>query len=211
MNQPEFAEHDVFVTMRIPATWEHPREMLAALPKDCRFSPEHFVSNDGTEFDLSLRDPDDQFVGIFASQCRREPTDEEKRAIENYTVQICLTARCGTKRSAAALCHAINIFLDAGAWGVFVDNSGVAFAKTAFQEIMNEIDASDSANSDPLSFAFVSIVGAPEKAYTIGMQILGYPDIDLSGPEPQETTDRLVDVLRYVSSGTTAVSDGSVG
>lgn len=219
MSQPEFAEHDVFVTVRIPAPWESPEQMLTALPNDCHLLPGRFIANDGTEFDLDLRDPDDQFVDVFATQCRFEPTPEEKAAIRNYSLQICLTARCGTKRSAEALCHAINIFLDAGAWGMFVDNSGVAFAKSGFQEATNDLitQSSDEAvnvpanpDSDALSFAFVSIISNADKVYTQGMQILGYPNLEVSRQNTSDTVDQLIDAMRHICSGDYKICNGAI-
>ncbi len=73
------SDANVAVTVRIPATWASPQEMLDAMPDDCRFTPDRLILGDGGQFAMELRDPDSQFAGLFASMCRREPTAEEKR------------------------------------------------------------------------------------------------------------------------------------
>lgn len=200
---------NVAVTVRIPATWASPQEMVSAMPSDCRFTPDRLIFSDGSEFELDLRDPDDQFAGLFSSMCRREPTDEEKRQIENYTVQLCLTARGGSMELAAKLMHATSVVLRAGGAGVFVDNSGVAMGGSDWQ-MLTEEGCGDTLNPDAISFAFVGIIGGAEKMYTTGMHILGLPDLLLVTTDMESHGDQLIEMMQYLCTTERTVDDGHI-
>lgn len=190
-------DNDTFVTVRIPADWQSPAEMLERMADGCTLTPDRFISADGTECDLDLRDADEDFARIFAMSCRREPTDEEKRRIENYRVQVCLTARCGSKSSAYRLLRAISHWLDAGGQGVFVDNSGVAFGRQGWRHVFDQIDE-QQLNVDAMTFALVGLCRG-EVARTVGMQILGCPDVELLTRELAADGSELIEMMQYVA------------
>lgn len=206
---------DVNVTVRLPAGWSTPQEMLSAMPDTVQMRPNCFVSSDGAQFELDLRDSDDQFANLFHQQSRHTATAEETDAINQYNVQVCLTARCGDKISAASMCRAVSHFLDAGALGVFVDNSGVAFPTTAFRPVLNSIldsdaDPTSKIDTDALTFAFISIVSGKRRIYTAGMHILGLHDLEIPCYDSAEVGDDLIEAMRYVASTDHPITDGDI-
>lgn len=199
-------DNEIFVTVRIPADWASPAEMIERMSGSCTLTPDRFVSADGTECDLDLRDADDDFARIFAMSCRREPTEEEKKRIENYRVQVCLTARCGSRPSAYRFLRAISHWLDAGGQGVFVDNSGVAFGRQAWRQVFEQIDDHEL-NVDAITFALVGL-SRGEVARTVGMQILGCPDVELSDRELGPDGSELIEMMQYVGEHHERINHG---
>ncbi len=187
---------EVFVTVRIPANWDGAQEMVERMDDRCRLLPNRFISEDGMECEMTLRDADDEFARVFAMSCRREPTDEEKLAIENYRVQVCLTGRCGSRESAYTFMRAISHWLDAGGAGVFLDNSGVALGRNGWREVMQQIDA-QQLNADALTFAYVGVCRG-EVARTVGMQILGCPDVEMASDQIGDDGFALIEMMQYV-------------
>ena len=196
--------HDVRVTFRIPGTWPSPKELIESIPEGHRLTPDALILPDGTEIEINFRDADDQFVSIFASSCRRAPTDEEKTEVENYSVQVCLTGPGGSDESAAAMMRAGAAIVRAGGSGVFIDNSGVAFGGTHWCEL------TDIADAEAMSFAFVGIVRGKSEAYTIGMHIMGLPDILMRPDDLGEEGEVIIEMIQYICSREREVGDGHV-
>lgn len=197
-------EPKILVTLRIPGDWADPLELFQAIPTDCDLKPDLLILGDGTEVEVNFREPDDQFVSVFANSCRREPTDAEKEAIENYTVQVCLTGPGGSEEDAAAMMRAAVAILHAGGAGVFIDNSGIAFGATAWR------DMAENTNADALSFAFVNIVNSRTETYTVGLHVLGLPDLQM---RPQDIGDEgsvIIEMIQYISSREKIVGEGHI-
>ncbi len=194
----------VEVTLRIPGTWAGPHEFAEAIPTGCRLTAKSLILRDGTKVEINIRDKDDQFVSVFATACRREPTDDEKKAIERYTVQVCLTGPGGTNKNAAAMMRAAVAILDAGGSGVFIDNSALAFGATQWRE-MAEIG-----DSDALSFAFVNIIRGKTEAYTMGLHVLGLPDLIMRTEDLGEDGSVIIEMIQYLCSRERKVGDGHV-
>lgn len=207
-SRSEVAEVDVFVTVRIPANWGGAEEMVEKMSAGCQLLPHRFISEEGMECQLTLRDADDEFAKVFAMSCRREPTEEEKQAIENYRVQVCLTGRCGSRKSAYMFMRAIEHWLDAGGTGVFLDNSGVAFGRQGWREVMEQIDA-EQLNADALTFAYVGVCRGAVSC-TVGMQILGCPDVEMSSDQVGADGFEIIEMMQYVCEADELLKTGDL-
>lgn len=192
------------VTLRMPGIWESPAVLLDAIPSGHQLTPDAFVMPDGTSLEMDLVDTDEQFDSVFASMCRREPSDEEKAIIENYRVNLCLTGDGGSLAAARKLMQAGSAIIDAGAGGVFVDNSGVAIGGSAWQELA----ASDDIQA--LTFAFVSIVGGRKDTYSVGLHVLGFPDIIMRSDQVGENGMHFYEILHYLCETDREIGDGHV-
>jgi len=198
------AKHEILVTLRIPGVWANSRELSEAIPAGCALKPDLLILGDGTEFEVNFRQPDDQFVSVFANSCRSEPTKAEKNAIENYTVQVCLTGPGGSVEAAAALMRAGDAILQAGGAGVFIDNSGISFGASFWQEMTQNADI------EALSFAFVNIVNGRTDTFTVGMHVLGLPDLQMPPEDIGAGGAVLLEMIQYLCSRTKNVGNGHV-
>jgi hypothetical protein len=194
----------VEVVLRIPGTWGHPRELVAAMPEQYQLTPETLVLPDGTKIDFDPMPPDDQFVGIFASSCRRQPTAEERERIERYTVNIGLRGPGGSLEAARKMMEAGAAIVRAGGAGVFNDNSGLAFGGEMWLQM------TEDGSSDAVSFAFVGIIRSQTEICTMGMHVLGLRDVVMQRMDVEEGGFDIVEVIRYLAAGDKPVADGHI-
>ncbi len=192
----------VQTTLRIPGAWSHPRELLERMPDEVRLLPDRLVLPDGTEVELTALPPDEQFSGIFRSACRRPATVEELQIVGHYTANIALTGPGGSLDAARAMMQAGAAIVRAGGVGVFIDNSGLAHGGGAWLEM------ADDGGPDALSFAFVSLIGGQRELATMGMHVLGFPDLVMNRADGD--ADTLVEVIRYVAAGDKPIGDGHI-
>jgi hypothetical protein len=190
----------VTTTLRIPGAWSQPRELIERIPAGFRLTAETLVLPDGAEFELTAIPPDDQFAAIFQSSCRRPATDEELAIVGRYTVNIALSGPGGSLDAARAVMQAGAAIVHAGGAGVFIDNSAMAHGGGAW------IEMADDGSSDALSFAFVSIIGGEREISTMGMHVLGFPDLVMRRADGDAET--IVEVIRYVAAGEKPIGDG---
>ncbi|HEX7450054.1 MAG TPA: hypothetical protein VF306_21015 [Pirellulales bacterium] len=196
------ANASVRTTLRIPGGWSHPRELLKRMPDGFRLKPESLLLPDGTEVELAIIPPDDQFADIFNTACRRPATDEEREIVEHYTVNIGLTGPGGSLDAARATMQAGAAIVRAGGAGVFIDNSALAHGGGDWLEM------ADDGGPDALSFAFVSIIAAQREIETMGMHVLGLPDLVMRYSDSGSDGDTIVDVIRYLAAGEKPMGDG---
>lgn len=71
------------ITLRIPGTWSHPKELLERMPQGYLLRSDVLLAPDGTEFEFTPIQPDGEFPRVFRSACRRTATDEELAAIDH--------------------------------------------------------------------------------------------------------------------------------
>jgi len=180
------------ITFRIPGAWSHPQELLEALPTGFRLSPEAMLLPDGTEIEFSPLPPDEQFETVFKSACRRDPMDNELAVLARYTVNVCLTGPGGSMDSALAMMQAGAAIVKAGGAGVFIDNSALAHGGTDW------VAMTEDASPDAISFAFAAIIRGPHDVYTMGMQVMGFPDILMRSCDMDERGETIVEIIRYV-------------
>lgn len=194
----------VETVLRIPGNWAHPKELVERLPAGYRLTPEALVMPDGTKIEFNPMPPDDQFVGIFRSSCRRKPTEEELAKVESYTVNICLTGPGGSKEAALKTMQAGAAILRAGGVGVFNDNSGLAHGAEQW------LYMTEDASSDAVSFAFVSIIRSETEVATMGMHVLGLRDVVMQRADVEQGGYDIVEMIRYLAQGDKPVGDGHV-
>jgi hypothetical protein len=73
--------------------------------------------------------------------------------------------------SASAMMRSALPLLQAGGAGVFIDNSALSFGASDWSKMAEFCDA------DALTFGLVNIIRGDRDVYTIGMQVLGQPDL----------------------------------
>ena len=62
------------------------------------------------------------------------------------------------------------------------------------------MEIADDGGADALSFAFVGIVDNSQELYTVGMHVLGRPDVSISHSEEsiEHIGDTIIEVIRYL-------------
>jgi hypothetical protein len=192
------------ITLRIPGDWSSPRELLERMPKGFVLGPERLLMPDGAEIEFTPLPPDREFPRIFKSACRRPATDEELAVVGRYRVNIALSGAGGSLESALAMMQAGAAIVQAGGAGVFIDNSAMAHGGTDW------VTMTDEGGSDAISFAFTSIIRGRDQIYTMGMQVMGFPDLTMSSPEADEQEETIVEIIRYVCRGDRPIDVGHV-
>jgi hypothetical protein len=192
------------ITLRIPGAWGHPGELLERLPEGFRLTPDALFLPNETKIDFVPMAPDDQFPKIFETSCRRPPADDELAIVARYTVNVGLTGRGGSMESALMMMQAGAAIVRAGGAGVFNDNSGLAHGGKDW------IQMTDDGGPDAISFAFASIVRGRQEVYTMGMHVMGFPDLLMRRADLDEEGETLIEIIRYVCKGDRPIDDGHV-
>lgn len=193
-------DHTVRTTLRIPGAWSHPGELLERMPPGYRLTHEALLLPDGAEIEITPMAPDTQFAQIFKMSCRRPASADEVATVGRYTVNIGLSGPGGSMEGALRMMQAGAAIVRAGGAGVFIDNSALAHGGGHW------IEMADDGGPDALSFAFVSIVSGRQDVWTMGMHVLGYPDIGMRRSDAD--AHDIIDVIRYVCSGNKPIGDG---
>ncbi|HVW00248.1 MAG TPA: hypothetical protein VHB77_07910, partial [Planctomycetaceae bacterium] len=205
MNEPSDNENAVRITLRIPGDWSHPREVLARMPAGYQLEPESMTLPDGSRVEFDAIPSDAQFPQIFASSCRRPPTDDEKAIVSRYTVNLALTGPGGSMELAQRMMQAAAAIVQAGGAGVFIDGSALAHGGQDW------VAMTDDGGPDALSFAFASIVQGRQEVYTMGMQALGFPDIVMSRADADAGDGgTIIEIIRYICSSGRPVDVGHI-
>ncbi len=193
---------NVTTTLRIPGQWAHPLELLERIPDGFRFTPEALVMPDGTEIEFTPVPPDDQFAGIFESSCRRPATDEELERVQGYTVNVILSGPGGSMEAARTMLQAGAAIIRAGGAGVFIDNSALAHTGRTWLEL------ADDGGPDAVSFAFAGIIQGRQEVWTMGMHVMGLPDVVMKRQDADADADLIIEVIRYLCSSERPICDG---
>lgn len=196
--------HPPRITLRIPGGWSHPRELVERLPPGFRLTPETLCLPNGTTIEFIPLEPDDQFAEIFASSCRRPPTDDELAVVSRYTVNVGLTGDGGSLESALTMMQAGAAIVRAGGAGVFIDNSALAFGGRDWLELV------DDGGPEAISFAFASIIRGSEEVYTMGMQVLGFPNLLMRSRDVDDRAETVIEIIRYVCGGERPIGVGDI-
>lgn len=194
------------VTMRIPGGWSGPEEFAERLPDGCNLTTDTLLLADGSSFELNALPADEEFAGVFASSCPKLPTEEERQAIEEYKVNVCVTGRGGSIAAASQLMSAGAAVIAAGGAGVFVDNSGISHGATDW------LTLHESADDGGVYWAFVSTVRSKEsELYSVGMHILGFREaiIPMTGNEEFDYRT-LHSFLGYTAFSGNTLKDGEI-
>lgn len=197
-------EHDIRITLRIPGAWEHPGELMERLPEGVRLTERHLVLADGSEIEISPMPPDDEFPQIFATSCRRPATSEEMADVNRYTVNIALGGPGGSMESALTMMRAGAAIVRAGGAGVFIDNSLMAHGGSLWNEM------TEDGGPDAISFAYAGIIGGKHEVKTIGMHVMGFPDIVMKTADVDEEGDMIVEMIRYICNEVKPIGEGHI-
>jgi hypothetical protein len=194
----------VEICLRIPGTWDSPRELFERLPSDCRFTPESLVLPDGQEVEFGAMDADDQFAGIFRTSCRQPATDDELAAVDEYKVNVLLSGPGGSMEDARTMMQAGAAIVRAGGAGVFIDNSAMAHGGQAWLEM------TEDGGPDALSFAFAAIIQGKTEVRTMGMHVLGLREVVMKRADADADDRAIIEVIRYLARGDKPIDDGHV-
>jgi hypothetical protein len=192
------------VTLRIPGNWPGRKELAKRLPAGYSLGPEGLVLPDGTTVEFIPLPPDRDFPQVFECSCRRPPTNEERDAVAAYTVNIALSGAGGSLEAALAMMRAGAAIVRAGGAGVFIDNSAMAHGGADWLAMTHD------GGPDAISFAFVSIVRDERNVTTMGMQVLGFPDLRMRSADVDEEGDTIIEIVRYICGGDRPVDVGHV-
>ena len=192
----------VTTVLRIPGNWAHPGELVARLPAGFRLTPAALVLPDGTKIEITPMPPDDQFAQIFQSACRLPATEDETAIVNSYTVNIVLAGAGGSMRAAVTMMQAGAAIVHAGGAGVFIDNSAMAHGGGQWLEM------AEDASPDAVSFAFVSIIRGRHEVRTLGMHVLGMPDVVMRRSDIDSDGRTIIEIIRYLAQGHKPIGDG---
>jgi len=192
----------VQTTLRIPGNWSHPGELLERMPDGYRLTPEALILPNGAEIEFAPVPPDDQFAEIFRSSCRQPPTNAEMEIVNGYTVNVILIGPGGSMQAALSMMQAGAAIVRAGGAGVFVDNGATAHGGGHW------IEMAEDGGPDAISFAFVSIVRGRREVRTMGMHVLGLPEIVMRPSDVDADGETIIEVIRYACSSDKPIGDG---
>jgi hypothetical protein len=192
------------ITLRIPGAWAHPGELVERLPDGFRLTPDALFLPDKTKIDFVPMPPDDQFARIFESSCRRPPAADELAVVARYTVNVGLTGPGGSLESALTMMQAGAAIVRAGGAGVFNDNSTLAHGGGDWLQM------TEDGGPDAVSFAFTSIVRGRHDVYTLGMHVMGFPDLLMRSADIDGEGETIIEIIRYVCGGSRPIGVGHV-
>src|SRR5436309_6524637 len=101
----------------------------------------------------------------------------------------------GPLEEARAVMRAGSAIARDGGAGVFIDNCGLAHGGQQW------LAMTEDGSPDAISFAFVTIVGGRQEAYTMGMHVLGLRDVVMKTADADADEFGIVDVIRYLAQG----------
>src|SRR5436309_15340267 len=101
----------------------------------------------------------------------------------------------GPLEEARAVMRAGSAIARDGGAGVFIDNCGLAHGG------QNWLAMTDDGSPDAVSFAFTTIVRGKTDVWTMGLHVLGLPDIVMKRSDVETGGFDIVEVIRYVARG----------
>ncbi len=191
-------------TLRIPGNWPHPGQLIERLPAGFRLTPEALILPDGSEIEFTPMAPDDQFAEIFKSSCRQPATEEELEVVDSYTVNVGLSGPGGSMKAALTMMQAGSAIVRAGGAGVFIDNSAVAHGGSDW------IEMTEAGGPDDVSFAYVAIVRGEKEMWTMGMHVMGLPDIVMRRSDIDADGEAIIEVIGYLCRSDKPIGHGHV-
>jgi hypothetical protein len=90
----------------------------------------------------------------------------------------------------------------AGGAGVFIDNSAHSHGGQGW------IDMANDGSADAISFAYVSIIHSKSQVYSMGMHILGHPDLVLNRSDLDVDGETMTTMIRYMSESDKPIESG---
>jgi hypothetical protein len=68
----------------------------------------------------------------------------------------------------------------------------------------------DDGGPDAISFAFAAIIRGPHEVYTLGMHVMGFPDLLMRSSDVDERGETIVEIIRYICAGDRPFAVGDV-
>jgi len=195
---------EVTTILRIPGTWRHPSELKTRMPEGFRLTSQAVILPDGVEIEYSSMPPDDRFAKVFQTACRHPAAAEEMRRVHGYTVNIGLSGPGGSMAAALTMMQAGGAMVRAGGAGVFIDNSALAHGGGDWLQM------TEDGSWDAVSFAFVNVVRAKREMRTVGMHVMGLPDIVLQQSDIDDEGQVIMEVIHYLCRGDQPIGTGQV-
>ena len=198
------------VTLRIPAPWSHPSDLFKRLPDGFRLTEKFLMLPDDRRVEIEFAQPDDQFADVFRSACRSTPTQDEIKTIENYAANCLLTGHFDFATiddhldAARLMMQAGAAIVRAGGGGVFIDNGAVSHGGQQW------IAMTEDGGVDAMSFAFAAVVGGKTETWTMGMHVLGKPDIAMRSVDISEDGSEIIEMIQYLCVSDRPIADGHI-
>jgi len=162
---------NIEMILRIPGNWDHPDQVLEQLPDGYSIDDRGLHTPAGNCLICYPVPRDDQFASVFLMSNRSCMTDDEIEQLQNYQANMILAGYAGTQESALEIMQAGSAICQAGALGVFIDNSGVSHTAEEW------IEMTEDQHADAISYALIGVVAKGSQVQTMGMQLVGLPDI----------------------------------
>jgi len=192
----------VETTLRIPGAWAGFDEIANRIPKGFSLCDDGLVMPDGQVIEMFPMKPDNEFPKVFEAACRKPATADELSTVKRYTVNLGLIGPGGSLEAARTMLQAGAAIIQTGGAGVFIDNSMLAHGASLWKQMAAVGDL------DAVSFAFVGIVRRKADVHTMGMNVLGKPDVVMSRSDFTEDNDSMIEMIRYVCNSKKAIGEG---
>ena len=193
------------IQLRIPGPWASQQQFVDALARaktGYELGEEGLVHpKTGRRFALGISDPDDEIADLFA-HTGRLPKQEVKK-IARHKVKVHVTGPGGSIEAAKAMMAAAAALVNAGGFGVFVDNSGNAHGRDDWLALAGDKQLGG------IYWAYVAATAGADEAWSVGMHCLGYRDAEVLGIRDRQAAGFLLhNFLGYSYQSGNLIADG---
>ncbi|MFT3786550.1 MAG: hypothetical protein QM770_10335 [Tepidisphaeraceae bacterium] len=199
----------VQITIRVPGPWETPQDLFNVLPEGFNLEGQGseiwLTGPDGIRAALQARPRDEQFFPLWLEGCNREPTQTEVSGVKLYRHTVLLTMPGGSFDRAVQMLKAGAAILEAGGYGVFVDNSGIGHGASDWLDLTEDTGPD---GGGPF-WGFVNTFGDDENLWTHGMHVLGFRDAQMPRTGDDKKDDfHIRNFLAYTYRSGATIKDG---
>jgi hypothetical protein len=201
------------IILRVPGPWESVEEWLEQVPSGYEVSD--FIGGDplcggsltapsGQTVSLFLRPGDQDFPHVFRSAASRVLTQEEFEQLQRAKWYVLVGGPGGDLAAAQTMLQMGTMLLDTGGFGVFLDSG----ARAHWQDDWRQL-AEHRHDAPSMAWGYTSIVRGEGRFYSVGMHVLGHPDVQLTQTEDrQEDFEDLTNFMFYLLQTDRKVEDG---
>lgn len=188
------------VFLRIPGPWRRSQELQSRLPAGFHFDGDRLATPVGS-VELQTLSVDREFPRIFRMSCRRPLQRKEDNGLDQYGMNVAVIARAGSMSAVQQVLKASAGLIQAGGFGVFIDNSLLAHSGSDWLEL-----AENSDDPQAIFYAFVNLARIRGDIRSHGMHVLGQRDSVAN----QEYLPSLENFLRTTCANTTDWGEGAI-
>lgn len=192
---PSDVQTGIELIVRIPGPWSTPEVFRDALCSAIQVVDGELLTPDGASYELFVRPMDQDLPKFFAKSRRIQPSSQQLQEIRDAPVIIGVVGPGGSLESARRFLQVTAELIQAGGYGVFLDNSGRVHLASDWSELADNTD-----DMDALVYAYVSLIHGPEKLYSLGMHTLGCRDLALITDQAQSETQFFSSLLAQVAA-----------